>query len=68
MTDNQYLLTLTACFCHSLKITLLIHNYSDFLFQLFLMRSSFQHFLETFSTITMAIVLDAVLGYHHGNF
>ena len=67
MTDRQYLLTLTACFRHSLK-TLLIHNYSDFLFQLCLIRGSFQRFFKTFSTITLAIVFDAVLGYHDGNF
>ena len=55
-------------FGHSLRSTLLIHNYSDFLFQLCLIRSSFQRFLKTFSTIALAIVLDAVLGYHDGNF
>ena len=67
MTDRQYLLTLTACFCHSLRSTLLIHNYLDFLFQLCYIRSSFQRVLKTFSTITLAIVLDAVLGYHDGD-
>ena len=67
MTDTQYRLTLTACFWHSLRSSRLIHNYSDFLFQLCLIRSSFQHFLKTFSTITLAIVLDAVLGYRDGN-
>ena len=61
MTDNQYLLAHTVCFGHSLKSTLFIHNYSGFLFQLFLMRGS------TFPTITLAIVLDAVLGHHDGN-
>ena len=67
MTDNQYLLTLTACFCYSLRNTLLTHRYSDFLFQLCLIRGSFQCFHKTFSTVTLAIVLDVVLGYHDGN-
>ena len=46
---------------------LYLYNYSDFLFQLCLIRSSFQHYFKTFSTITLAIVLDAVLGYHDGD-
>ena len=50
-----------------LENTLLTHNYSDFLFQLCHIRGSFQCFLKTFSTVTLAVVLDAVLGYHDGN-
>ena len=40
---------------------------SDLLLQLRLIRGSFQHFLETSSTIALAIGLDAILGHYDGD-
>lgn len=73
MTDKQYLLALTVCFCffffeknyctyHDEKLIA-----SDFLLQLCLFRDSFQYFVETSSTITLAFVVDTILGHHDGN-
>ena len=39
----------------------------DFFLQLCSVRGSFQRFLETSSTIVLAVVLDALLGYRDGN-